>query len=131
MLIFRKIALITLPIVALAAALALPEVRTYLVDNWPSDIPQGWAMLVGALIGLLAIAWQTRAGFRHLIESQKHNSELDRKALLERARLDREAREHQARLDLEAEQSKQKREAKVLAAALRGEVLACHKKYLE
>ncbi|MBC8020159.1 MAG: hypothetical protein H7X78_02970 [Methyloceanibacter sp.] len=66
------------------------------------DLPQGWATLLGAIIGLGVIAWQARTGFRHLIRSQ----------------------EHQANLQRELDKESHRREAAVLAAALRGELLA-------
>jgi len=43
-----------------------------------NDLPQGWAILIGVIIGLGIIAWQTRIGFRNLLLSQAHQAELDR-----------------------------------------------------
>jgi len=89
-----------------------------------NDLPQGWAILIGVIIGLGVIAWQTRIGFRNLLLSHAHQAELDRQASLERARLDREAREHQAELQAQAQEVHQGKEAIVFAAALRGELMA-------
>ena len=88
------------------------------------DVPQGWATLIGVLIGLSAIAWQARVGFRNLISSQTNQAELDRKALQERALLDREAREHQTELQAQSQEDLRCKETTVLAAAMRGELMA-------
>lgn len=88
------------------------------------DVPQGWAMLVGVIVGLTLIAWQARIGFRHLILSQAYQAELDRQALRERALLDREAREHEAELQAQSQEDLQRKETTVLAAAMRGELMA-------
>jgi hypothetical protein len=88
------------------------------------DVPQGWATLIGAIIGLGLIAWQARIGFRNLILSQANQAELDRQALQERALLDREAREHQAELQAQSQEDLQRKETTVLAAAMRGELMA-------
>ena len=88
------------------------------------DLPQGWATLIGVIIGLAAIAWQARVGFRNLILSQGHQAELDRQALQERALLDREAREHQIELQAQSQEDLQRKETTVLAAAMRGELMA-------
>jgi hypothetical protein len=63
------------------------------------------ATLIGSLIGLSVIGWQTRRGFKNLIASQEHRAEKEREA---RAR------------DASNEQSE--REKKALAAALAGEL---------
>ena len=88
------------------------------------DVPQGWATLIGVIIGLSAIAWQARVGFRNLISSQTNQAELDRKALQERALLDREAREHQTELQAQSQEDLRCKETTVLAAAMRGELMA-------
>jgi hypothetical protein len=87
-------------------------------------VPQGWATLIGVIIGLSAIAWQARVGFRNLISSQTNQAELDRKALQERALLDREAREHQTELQAQSQEDLRCKETTVLAAAMRGELMA-------
>jgi hypothetical protein len=89
-----------------------------------NDLPQGWAILIGVIIGLGIIAWQTRIGLRNLLLSQAHQAELDRQASLERARLDRETREHEAELQARSQEALQRKEALVFAAALRGELMA-------
>jgi hypothetical protein len=48
-----------------------------------NDLPQGWAILVGVIIGLALIAWQLRIGFRNLVLSHANQVELDRQALRE------------------------------------------------
>ena len=88
------------------------------------DLPQGWATLIGVIIGLAAIAWQARVGFRNLILSQGNQAELDRQALQERALLDREAREHQIELQAQSQEDLRRKETTVLAAAMRGELMA-------
>ena len=45
-----------------------------------NDLPQGWAILVGVIIGLALIAWQLRIGFRNLGQSHANQVELDRQA---------------------------------------------------
>ena len=89
-----------------------------------NDLPQGWAILVGVIIGLALIAWQLRIGFRNLVLSHANQVELDRQALREGALLEREAREHQAELQAQAQEAAQQKEAIVFAAALRGELMA-------
>lgn len=93
------------------------------------DVPPGWATLLGAVIGLSAIAWQTRAGFGNLIKSQEHSAVLDRDARNERARLDREGREHQYQLDTNAREAAKESEKKELAAALHGELISINRQY--
>ena len=94
-----------------------------------NDFPSGWATLLGLVLGLSAIAWQTSRGFKYLIASQKNQAELDRKAMLERADLDRQAHLHQAQIEVEATENNRKQEAKVLAAALLGELLIRSKQH--
>lgn len=77
------------------------------------SLDEGWVTLVGAVLGLSAIAWQTRRGFSHLISSQRNQAELDREARLEQLHLEREQQEWRER-----------RESKVLSAALRGALIA-------
>jgi threonine dehydrogenase-like Zn-dependent dehydrogenase len=81
------------------------------------DIPVGWATLLGPVLGGLiagaGIAWQTSAGFRHLIAAQRDQSELDRMARRDQAEIDRQHEEDKLRL-----------EAETLCAALRGELLS-------
>ena len=89
-----------------------------------NDLPQGWAILLGVIIGLALIAWQLRIGFRNLGQSHANQVELDRQALREGALLEREAREHQAELQAQAQEAAQQKEAIVFAAALRGELIA-------
>ena len=89
-----------------------------------NDLPQGWAILVGVIIGLALIAWQLRIGFRNLGLSHANQAELDRQASREGALLEREAREHQAELQAQAQEAAQQKEAIVFAAALRGELMA-------
>jgi len=89
-----------------------------------NDFPQGWAILIGVIIGLGTIAWQTRIGFRNLMLLQTNQAELDRQASQERALLDREAREHQAELQAQSQEALHRKEAIVFAAALRGELMA-------
>jgi hypothetical protein len=88
------------------------------------DVPQGWATLIGVIIGLGTIAWQARVGFRNMISSQANQAELDRQTLQERAHLDREAREHQTELQAQSQEDLQRKETTVLAAAMRGELMA-------
>jgi len=82
---------------------------------------QGWALLI---IGLGIIAWQLRIGFRNLMLSHANQAELDRQASREEALLDREAREHLAELQAQAKEALQRKEAIVLSADLRGELMA-------
>jgi len=89
-----------------------------------NDLPQGWAILIGVIIGLGIIAWQLRIGFRNLMLSHANQAELDRQASREEALLDREAREHQAELQAQAQEALQRKEAIVFSAALRGELMA-------
>jgi hypothetical protein len=74
-------------------------------------IAPGLAALIGSLIGLSLIGWQTRQGFKNLIASQEH-----------RAEKEREARADQARIEREATNEQFERERKALAAALAGEL---------
>jgi len=78
---------------------------------WANGITPGLATLIGSLIGLSVIGWQTRQGFKNLIASQEH-----------RALKEREARADQARIEREATNEQFEREQKALAAALAGEL---------
>jgi hypothetical protein len=69
------------------------------------------ATLVGAIIGLSVVAWQTQRGFRNLIASQEH-----------RAATERDARADQARIQREIAAEQLDREKMALAAALTGEL---------
>jgi hypothetical protein len=80
---------------------------------WANSITPGLATLIGSLIGLSVIGWQTRQGFKNLIASQEH-----------RAEKEREARADQARIEREATNEQSERERKALAAALTGELLS-------
>jgi hypothetical protein len=71
------------------------------------------ATLVGAIIGLSVVAWQTRRGFRNLIASQEH-----------RAAIERDARADQARIQREIAAEQLDREKMALAAALTGELFS-------
>ena len=64
-----------------------------------SDLPIGWATLMGIVIGVSFIAWQMRSGFRLLAASHAQQAALQRDTLLETAKLEREAREHLARME--------------------------------
>lgn len=77
----------------------------------PSSIPQGLATLIGAVVGLCTIAWQTNRGFKNLIASQEHRAELDRQALKDKSELDQRAK-----------QADRHHEARVVAAALNAEL---------
>jgi hypothetical protein len=124
-----RIVLGTLTAVAVALALinafyAVEPLHKIWLRATSHDLPTGWAALMGALLGLSAIAWQTHRGFRNLIASQQHQAELDREAMHERAELDKDARLHQAALQRQAQAENREDEKKVLAAALHGELLA-------
>jgi hypothetical protein len=69
------------------------------------------ATLLGAIIGLSVVAWQTQRGFRNLIASQEHRAATERDARADQARIQRE---------IAAEQLNQEKMA--LAAALLSEL---------
>jgi hypothetical protein len=71
------------------------------------------ATLVGAIIGLSVVAWQTQRGFRNLIASQEH-----------RAATEQDARADQARIQREIATEQLEREKLALAAALTGELFS-------
>jgi uncharacterized membrane-anchored protein YhcB (DUF1043 family) len=79
-----------------------------------SDLPQGWAILIGLVVGLSAIAWQTNRGFRSLIKNQQSQAELDRQRL--------QLSQQRRRAEIDGRGA----DAKALAAALTGELTACH-----
>lgn len=70
-----------------------------------------FAALITGLLGFTAITWQTRNGFKTLVQSQKQQAELDRAA-----------RQHQFQLERDAEAAHMIRERKALAASLMGEL---------
>jgi hypothetical protein len=78
---------------------------------WANSITPGLATLIGSLIGLSVIGWQTRQGFKNLIASQEHRAEKEREARADQARIQRDATDEQF-----------ERERKALAAALAGEL---------
>jgi hypothetical protein len=71
------------------------------------------ATLVGAIIGLSVVAWQTQRGFRNLIASQEH-----------RAATERDARADQARIQREIAAEQLEREKMALTAALTSELFS-------
>jgi hypothetical protein len=86
-----------------------------MIISMPWKLDQGMATLVGAVVGLGIIAYQTRIGFRNLIASQANQSTLDR-----------EAREHQAALDDKADERATKRQKENLLSAIRAEIISLH-----
>ena len=85
-------------------------------------IGEGWALLIGAVCGLSAVAYQIRQGFRALTASQQHCAQLARDAMREQARLEREVREHQAALEARQETLQRREAAKTLAVILGSEI---------
>lgn len=83
-----------------------------LILSRSAKIDPGLATLIGAIIGLSVVAWQTNQGFQNLIRSQQNQAALDRDARLHRFELDEEARE--------AERAK---EVESLLASLRAEMI--------
>lgn len=79
-----------------------------------SAMDQGWATLIAAFLGLCAIAYQTRVGFKNL-----------RASAVEQSNLDRSAQEHQADLNRRALREVERRQASTLAAALAAEIASC------
>ena len=92
----------------------------------PKSIDQGWATLVGAVVGLSIVSVQASVGFRNLRRSQAHQAGLARASQLEQAQLDREARRDQFELQSKHDDQLKLLEKKALAAALNGELLAVH-----
>jgi len=78
-----------------------------------AKLPQPIATLVAGIVGLGVVGWQTRRGFENLIKSQEH-----------RAKLDEEARLHQASLAEIQKDKEIERNRKMLAGALRAELVA-------
>jgi hypothetical protein len=76
-----------------------------------SFLTQPIATLVGTVVGLGAIAYQTNRGFKNLIAAQDH-----------RATIEAQAREHTDRLAREARQEEELQRGRKVAAALHGEV---------
>ena len=89
-----------------------------------SDLPIGWATLIGIVIGISFIAWQMRAGFKLLAASHAQQAALERDTLREAAKLERDAREHQARMEGDVRDALERKDAVVLAATLRGDLIA-------
>jgi len=79
-------------------------------------IDSGIATLVGAIVGLCVVAWQTSRGFQNLIKSQENQ-----------AQLARDARLHQVELDEQKAARAETRAKQVLVAALWAEVAALHR----
>jgi len=75
------------------------------------DFAGPFATLIGAVLGLSVIAWQTRRGFRNLIASQEHRATMERGARADQARIEREVLAEQV-----------EREKRALAASLAGEL---------
>lgn len=78
-----------------------------------SKLPGPVATLVAGIVGLGTIAWQTKIGFRNLIASQEHRAEIEERA-----------RKHQAELAAQQRAADLKRDRRILATALRGELVA-------
>ncbi len=99
--------------VALAAAIGLSAIELFVLFQQYTGlkIDPGLATLVGAIVGLAIVGWQTNRGFRNLIKSQENQ-----------ARLEHHARLHQAELELAAETRKEQRDKAVLLSALRAEI---------
>ncbi|MBR1170235.1 hypothetical protein JQ571_24880 [Bradyrhizobium liaoningense] len=79
-------------------------------------IDPGTATLLGAIIGLCVVAWQTNRGFKNLIRSQENQS-----------RLERQARLHRYELDRAGAQADDDREKRLLLSGLRAEMVALHR----
>jgi hypothetical protein len=92
-------------------------VSIYAIPSWKID--SGIATLVGAVIGLCVVAWQTSRGFRNLIKSQESQ-----------AQIDRIARIHQAEIDKDAEGQARTRARTSLLVGLRAEMVHLHAKML-
>jgi len=80
--------------------------------DYARSIDQGWATVVAAFLGFLAIAYQTRTGFMHL-----------RIAATDAADKDREARRDQYRIDRAAQIELMQDERRTLASALIAELM--------
>ena len=88
----------------------------YEADLGSSDLPMGWATLIGIVIGVSIIAWQIRMGFSLLAASHAQQAALERDTLREAAKLERDAREHQARIEGDVRDALKRKDAVVLAA---------------
>lgn len=99
--------------VALAgcAILSLIEVLVLFQQLAVVKIDSGLATLVGAIVGLCVVAWQTGQGFKNLIRSQENQ-----------AQIAREARLHQAELEQEAMGRQQQQDRATLLGSLRAEI---------
>jgi hypothetical protein len=87
-----------------------------LIVSGAAKIDPGLATLIGAIIGLSVVAWQTREGFQNLIRSQQNQAELDR-----------EARLHRFELDERARAVEWIKEVETLRASLRAEMIHLHR----
>ena len=96
--------------------------RTGALTLFQDGIGTGWAILIGAVCGLSAIAWQIRQGFQALTASQQHCAQLACDSMREQARLEREVREHQAALEAKQETLQRREAAKTLALVLSSEI---------
>jgi hypothetical protein len=77
-----------------------------------AKLPAPIATMITGIVGLGTIAWQTRIGFRNLIDSQEH-----------RAKLDREARRDQASINRDEKQREVDRDKQLVASALHAELI--------
>ncbi|MCJ2125102.1 hypothetical protein [Methylobacterium sp. J-077] len=77
----------------------------------PSILTQPIATLVGTIVGLGAIAYQTSRGFANLIAAQDH-----------RAKIEAEARQHADGLARAAKKADEEQRGRQVAAALHGEI---------
>jgi len=80
-------------------------------SSWGID--QGLATLIGAIVGLSVVAWQTQRGFKNLVGAQEAQAELDRLA-----------REHAFTLQMKADTDKAERERRALLTAFWAEIIA-------
>ncbi|WP_441281070.1 hypothetical protein [Tardiphaga sp. 862_B3_N1_1] len=84
-------------------------------SQFGAKIDPGLATLLGAIVGLCVVAWQTNRGFKNLIRSQENQS-----------RLEREARLHQYELERAGTQEDEEREKRLLLSGLRAEMVSLH-----
>jgi hypothetical protein len=99
--------------VAFGAATGLSAIELFVLFQQYTGlkIDPGLATLVGAVIGLAIVGWQTSRGFSNLIKSQENQ-----------ARLEREGRLHQAEIEQTAEARKEQKDKAALLGALRAEI---------